>query len=150
VTGASDTFEQCSAAVLAAIRAGASIDDAARHAGCSGRTVKRWLAQGRAAPALAPYGRFAASVDAARAEQGLPEEEVMDLDELKVTATRAARKGSVPAMRLIANLIGAGPDPNRPDVLDALRARRRERVMANGGSDPYPDGAPPGGWEGLA
>jgi transposase-like protein len=150
----SKTFEECGAAVLESIRSGASIDDAARHGGCSARTVKRWLARGRDEPSVPPFGHFAASVDAARGEQGLPsaaEEEVMGLAELKRVATIAARRGSVPAMRLIASLITDVPDPDSPDSVDRLKARRRARIMRAGGRDPYRgERPPPGGWDGLA
>ncbi len=67
----SETFEDHAASVLESIRAGASINDAAHHGGCSTRTVFRWLEKGRAEP-LSPYGAFAIAVDRARDEQGLP------------------------------------------------------------------------------
>jgi transposase-like protein len=43
----SDTFERCHESVVDGVRAGASIADAARKAGCSPRTVDRWLQAGR-------------------------------------------------------------------------------------------------------
>jgi hypothetical protein len=119
--------------------------------------VKRWLAKGRTGqPGDPPFTRFAAQVEAARAEQELPEVdvgEVMTAEELKKAATKAARGGSVQAMRLVKDLIAEGGESghDRPDDLDRIRARFRARKMRNGGPDPYADDEdiPPGGWAAL-
>lgn len=125
----SDVFQTCSAAVVEAIRAGASIEDAARAAGCAPRTVDRWLQSGRLNP-NGPYGKFSAQVDATRREQGLPgtsESEVMSEAELHRAVSRAVRNGSVAAMRL-AHEMKMGAEDRAPDAIDAIVKKREERL----------------------
>ena len=125
----SPTFERCAPTVLEAIEDGCSIVDAARVAGCAPRTVDRWLGNGRADPS-GPYGPFAAAVDGCHRARGLPDEgqrERLSYDELLAIISRAARSGSVPAMRLAAEVLA--PDIRRePDVLDRLQERRAARL----------------------
>jgi hypothetical protein len=66
------------------MRAGASVADAARHAGCSSRTVERWLARGRENPSSG-YADYAAAVDALRAARAIePSDEALTDYELRV------------------------------------------------------------------
>jgi hypothetical protein len=127
----SDTFGQRGASVLARLRAGASIADAARAEGLSARTVSRWLARGRANPA-GGYGRFAADADAAARVRALPVAVApsMDADELVGVLEVAARGGNVTAAKYLLDRLDrhreAAPAPTG-GILDELEARRARR-----------------------
>ena len=58
----SETFKTHHEGVLDALRAGASLEEAARTDGCWRRTLTRWLAHGRHDPD-GPYGDFTQAVD---------------------------------------------------------------------------------------
>ena len=109
--------------MLEALLAGASIEDAARAAGCSSRSVKRWAARGRSDPA-GPYGAFAEAVDSRRRLE--PGSGVPDREETLLLLSAAARRGSVPAMReLMRYYERAASEPIGPlDYLDELAVRR--------------------------
>ncbi|MEK6328259.1 MAG: hypothetical protein AABM66_12170 [Actinomycetota bacterium] len=129
------TFEALSDDVLEAIRAGCSAADAAFDAGCSARTIERWVARGRSAPD-GPYGEFAAAVDELRAERALPtpaEREAMDAEELLRVASGIARRGNVQALRLVWEILRARKargqaEPDTLAALDELAARRGRRA----------------------
>jgi transposase-like protein len=97
---AESTFDQHSEGVLEALVAGVSITDAARQHDIASRTVERWLERGRNDPD-STYGPFAEAVDAARAERALPppDERPVDKEELRLRASKVARKGNVQALR---------------------------------------------------
>lgn len=129
-------FERVSEDVQAAIEAGASLADAAREAGCSPRTVERWLARGRA-DLHGPYGPFTDAVDYARGMQDLEDaRETLDPDEHKALVTKAARAGSVPAMRLWWQMEKHEKESRRAasedtlNPLDELARLRRVREMS--------------------
>ncbi|MCB8970361.1 MAG: hypothetical protein M9964_00450 [Solirubrobacterales bacterium] len=130
----SETFQRCSAEVVTAIGDGCSIADAARAAGCDSRTVDRWLSNGRKDP-HGPYGRFAAQVEARLKERGMPASEhraVMDRSELLEIISKAARAGSVAAMRLASELIDDEPPSPGIQRLNEIRERRARRLAAEG------------------
>lgn len=98
----SSVFQEAQEGLVAAVSAGASVDDAARSHGVPVGTVRSWLARGRKAPD-GPYGGFASRVDAARRLQRLPApQEVAGLTpgEFEELLAEKVRSGSVPAMRL--------------------------------------------------
>jgi len=97
-------FEQHSEAVLAAIKDGASIPDAARGADIGAPTVSGWLSRDRKEP-TSKYGSFAARVDTALTERKLPakSDQPADRDELLLLASRASRAGNVQAMTLLSS-----------------------------------------------
>ena len=84
--------------VLTAVKAGASIDEAAQQAGRPVASVRRWLTEGRKAPD-GPNGEFAALVDDAREAQSFSVEGPMTLEEVERALAKAIRSGSVPAVR---------------------------------------------------
>lgn len=101
VTPASEVFNELSERVLEALLAGASIEDAARSAGCSSRSVKRWAARGRSDPD-GPYGAFAEAVDSRRSPA--PGVGVPDREETLQLLSTAAGRGSVAALRGVTRL----------------------------------------------
>lgn len=110
-------FDQHSEPVLEAIKAGASIPDAARGQEIGGPTVKGWLSRGRKDP-TSKYGAFAARVEVAFTERKLPASGDLpaNRDELLLLTSRAARAGNVQAMRLLGELL-AGPEGDDDDAL---------------------------------
>lgn len=128
MAGTRASFSEVGPRVLAAIAAGASVADAAQHVGIAERTVKGWLTRGRRKPD-SQYGPFAEQVDRIRTER-----EAVELgtrDDLLAVTWRAAKNGSVPAMRLYSELIDADRDSNAQEdsedplaELDELAARR--------------------------
>lgn len=119
-------FEDYSDAVLALIRDGASIPDAARELEIGEPTIKGWLSRGRKDP-KSKYGGFAASVSEAFTERKLPanDDRPADRDELLILASRAARAGNVQAMRLLGELLADSGGETEADEFDELKARRR-------------------------
>ena len=95
---------------------GLTIADAARATGIGEKTAKRWLARGRRETSGA-YADFADAVDRAR-EARDQAEPPLDPAELKAVVSRAAKKGSVQAMKLYWEMIRAeeqpGPEPDDP------------------------------------
>jgi transposase len=130
----SKTFAESSEAVITAVKAGASLREAAQSAGVSYRTVDRWLHRGRINPGTPGLGRFAAAIDATRQFQGVPgsdEVTIMHRAELRELAERAARNGSVSAMKLVKDFQDEdadAADAGKPDRLDELVARRNARL----------------------
>ena len=115
--------------VLAAIRGGCSLADAARQVGVAPRTVKRWLARGRREQAGAHHD-FTEAVEAVWRARELPSsDEPMHGHELRVSVSEAARAGSVPAMKLYWEMLLADRErrPNPLDEFDELARRRARR-----------------------
>jgi transposase-like protein len=96
-------FDNTSGEIVASISAGATIDEAARQVDVAVASVRRWLRDGRKDPE-GRYAAFAAAVDGARGERKQAERALKDGpltgDEADLLIARAARKGSVPALRL--------------------------------------------------
>jgi len=95
-------FDVAAPKILASVQAGCSIEEGARAAGVPAATVRRWLREGR--KGREPYVSFAEAVDRARGERRAAERAVKDAplnaEEAELLLARAARKGSVPALRL--------------------------------------------------
>ncbi|HYI37253.1 MAG TPA: hypothetical protein VEX39_11635 [Thermoleophilaceae bacterium] len=102
--GQGATFEEVQAPLVAAVVNGATVAEAAVTVGAPYRTVKRWLARGRS-ESDSRYVGFAAAIDAARERSGAIEETDLSEQELEAVAWRAARAGSVLAMRLCWELL---------------------------------------------
>jgi len=103
-----DRFANFSPKIIDAIQAGASIEEAATTTDVPVTTVRRWLRDGR--KGRDPYAAFAAAVDGARADRKNAESALdgpLTAAEAEVLIARAARKGSVPALRLWYDLRGA-------------------------------------------
>jgi hypothetical protein len=115
VSQAPDRFADASSEILASVEAGCSIEDGARSAGVPIATVRRWLRDGR--KGRQPYIAFAAAVDrargdCARAERALKEGPLTP-EEADLLLAKAARKGSVPALRLWFEQKSAGEGKSR-------------------------------------
>ncbi len=94
-------FDDKSPAVVEAVEAGASIEDAARAADVPAATVRRWLRDGR--KGKAGYVEFAEAVDGLRGDRREAERALkgpLSPEEAALLLAKAARKGSVPALRL--------------------------------------------------
>jgi hypothetical protein len=88
------------AQIVASVRAGVSIEDAATQAGRSVASVRRWLTQGRKR-GDGDCAEFARAVDAAReARRVEPDDGSMTHAEIERRLTVAIRKGSIPAVRI--------------------------------------------------
>jgi hypothetical protein len=124
---AEGAFERLNAAVLASLLAGVSVADAAVEHGVAARTIERWLAKGRENPD-SKYGPFARAVDEQRAEREVPTG-AMDGAEFRQAIDTAVRKGSIPAMRLWAELYLGEEQEEPPDTskIASLAERRRVR-----------------------
>jgi transposase-like protein len=84
--------------VLEAVRAGATIEEAARGSGRPVNTVRRWLQEGRKG---GPNEEFALAVDAARESQKVDfGDDPMTLDEVEQVLAKAIRSQSIPAVRI--------------------------------------------------
>lgn len=109
-----------------------SVEDAARAAGVKINTVRGWLRDGRKDPD-GRFGRFAADLDAVRAEAPTVRAGALDLEELRELVAKAARGGSVPAMRLALDMLRGAEQPSAAaadslaaiDELAAVRQRKR-------------------------
>lgn len=104
------------AQIIEAVRAGASIDDAARQAGKAVGTVRRWLTEGRKHPS-GKWSEFARVVDEARAAQRVEfGGEPMTHGEVERILTDAIRNGSLQAVKLWLALHSqdAGPATDDP------------------------------------
>src|ERR1039458_3137519 len=95
-------FADKSPEILASVRAGASIEEGANAADVPVATLRRWLRDGRKGKPT--YGAFAEAVDGVRGERREAERVLKDGalsgEEAELLLARAARKGSVPALRL--------------------------------------------------
>ena len=85
--------------VIEAVRAGASIDEAARQAGRPAGTVRRWLVEGRKR-SDGNHGAFARLVDEARKAQRVDLEGEMTHEEAERIVAAAMRRGSLQAVKL--------------------------------------------------
>ncbi len=97
----SQQFKAKSDEIIAAVRAGATIEDAARSVDVPIATVRRWLRDGR--KGAQSYVSFAEAVDGARGERKAAERALdgpLSIEEAELLLAKAARKGSVPALRL--------------------------------------------------
>ena len=110
------TFEASSRAVLGDLLAGVSEADVAVNHGLSERTIKRWLAKGRANPD-GPYGEFAELVDRAHIDRELPpdDERPIDEEELLLLVSRLGRKGNVRALALARDILAERGPWGEPD-----------------------------------
>jgi hypothetical protein len=103
-----DRFTNFSPAIIDAVEAGATIEEAAIAVDLPVATVRRWLRDGR--KGKSPQDTFAAAVDAARAERKSAEDALdapLTAEEAEILVAKAARKGSVPALRLYFELRAA-------------------------------------------
>src|SRR4249919_893940 len=101
---------------------GLTIKDAALAVEVREKTVRNWLARGRSEDD-GPYAAFAEAIEEAQ-QEAEQQEEPMDREELLLVISKAARKGSVQAMKLMEELLRRGPDDDsdeKPsDPFDAL------------------------------
>jgi tellurite resistance protein len=87
--------------IAEAVRAGATIDEAARVAGANVHSVRRWLTAGRRGDAK--HAEFARKVDEARSERREAERALdgaVTLAEADGVLAAAVRRGSIPALKL--------------------------------------------------
>jgi hypothetical protein len=95
-------FELKSPEIVAAVQAGATIEEGSRASEVPVASVRRWLRDGR--KGREPYATFSAAVDGARGERRDAERALTDgplsREEAELLLAKAARKGSVPALRL--------------------------------------------------
>jgi transposase-like protein len=128
---ANDRLERVREPFLAAVRAGASMAEASRVVGVADRTMQNWVKRGGRESGT-DFASFAAAVTAAR-------EEIvsgpMDLAELREVVARAARKGSVQAMKLALELarmdVAEAVKPvDALSRLDELAAARQRRTVS--------------------
>ncbi len=107
--------------------------EASRTVGVPERTVQNWLARGGREPESS-FASFAEQAHAARADiRSGP----LDLEELGEVVARAARGGSVQAMKLALEMLrdASRPDEKPTDALTALDelAARRSRLTMDAG-----------------
>ena len=125
-------LEEAGGLLVELVAAGLSLPDACSQAEVPINTVKTWLKRGRREDD-GRYSEFAAAIDAARtADAPLGP---MSEEELALVVSRAARKGSVQAMRLRWQQLSEAKRPSGSgdifDTIDELAARRaRERKGA--------------------
>lgn len=112
---------------------GLTLKDAALAVEVREKTVRNWLAKGRSEDD-GPHAAFAEAIAEAQ-QEAESQEEPMDREELLLVVSKAARKGSVQAMKLMEEMLRANKDPGdeKPqDPFDALDAedelaRQRKR-----------------------
>jgi len=107
---------------------GLTIKDAARAMEVREKTVRNWLAKGRSEEG-GPYAAFAEAIDEAQQEAEV-REEPMDRDELLLVVSKAARKGSVQAMKLMEEMLRANKDPGDAKPKDAFEELDAEDELA--------------------
>jgi hypothetical protein len=90
---------------------GLTIKDAALAMEVREKTVRNWLAKGRSEDD-GPHAAFAEAIEEAQQEAEV-REEPMDRDELLLVVSKAARKGSVQAMKLMEEMLRANKDPGK-------------------------------------
>lgn len=117
------------------VAAGASQADAARAVGITLPTFKKWLQRGRK-EGEGEYADFAKAIAAAR-EQARNRPEPMTAEELRLEVSKAARRGSVQAMKLYWEMIrgededeGGDEEADPLDELDEVAAKRAARIAA--------------------
>ena len=115
-------------ALIERVASGVSLADAARAIGLREKTVKGWITRGRREDG-GDYAEFAQRIEQARREAD-ERPEPMDADELARVVSEAARKGSVAAMKLRHEQLGAkdAPEHEPADEFDELKARRASRA----------------------
>jgi len=116
-------FADKSKAILASVQAGATIGEGAQMNEVPETTVRRWLRDGR--KGRHPYVSFAVAVDRARGERKAAERALdgpLSAEEAELLLAKAARKGSVPALRLWFEQRAAGESKQRGDGARELLA----------------------------
>lgn len=109
---ASKFTPEARAKALECFRAGLSIPEIAKSIDVSEQTIKGWLTRGRKEP-NGPYREFVAQVDEAR-ESAKAAEEPLTPDEHLLIVSRAARRGSVTAMKLYWDMLRQEEPPAPP------------------------------------
>lgn len=116
---------------------GLTIKDAALAMEVREKTVRNWLAKGRSEED-GPHAAFAEAIEEAQQEAEV-RAEPMDRDELLLVVSKAARKGSVQAMKLMGEMLHANKDPaskkpkdafEKLDEEDEFSAARKRRESA--------------------
>ncbi len=118
---------QARGALIERVASGVSLTDAARAIGLREKTVKGWITRGRREDE-GDYTEFAQRIEQARREAD-ERPQPMDPDELARVVSEAARRGSVAAMKLRHEQLGAedAPEQEPADEFDELKARRSAR-----------------------
>lgn len=141
---------------VALVAGGAGLEEAAASVGISRRSVMDWLARGRVQEGT-PAAEFAAAFEAARAGGADVSADRLTEDDLVALMEAQARRGNVPAIRLLleratversraenaarrAELEAAWDDEDDDEDLDAMAAldrlaARRRRVLDGGEDD---------------
>lgn len=127
---------EVAAGLIRSVKAGATIDEAARRLGVPVNTARGWLRDGRRDPA-GKYGSLALLVDGHRRDRQETEKAAAKADgpltvaEAEMLLSRAAREGSVAAVRTWLERF-AGPQPASEtdpfSQFDELAAKRSRRV----------------------
>ncbi|HUB99109.1 MAG TPA: transposase [Solirubrobacterales bacterium] len=110
---------------------GLTIKDAALAMEVREKTVRNWLAKGRGEED-GPHAAFAEAIEEAQ-QESQSKEEPMDRDELLLVVSKAARKGSVQAMKLMEEMLRAKPDDpgEKPeDPFDTLDSETEDELAA--------------------
>lgn len=102
--------------ILELVTDGLTIKDAALAMEVREKTVRNWLAKGRSEED-GPHAAFAEAIEEAQ-QEAEEKEEPMDRDELLLVVSKAARKGSVQAMKLMEEMLRAKPDDPRSEKPD--------------------------------
>ena len=113
---------------------GLNLPDVATAADIGEPTLRKWLTRGRKESGT-PHAQFAHDVDAAKKDAA--ESYPMDRAELARVVSRAARRGSIPAMKLRDEMLlreeqppaPAEPAKPRTGSLDELAQRRAARAV---------------------
>jgi predicted transcriptional regulator len=133
--GQGSEFERAAPVIIAAVKAGATVAEAAQQAEVPERTVKRWLTDGRR-DASGPQGSFAFAIDFIREhrEQTKADStEPVDDAEVQLHISAAIRGGSVPAMKLWTDVYrkrGNDGDEKPADPLGGLDELAAKRAAA--------------------
>jgi hypothetical protein len=106
--------------LLELVTDGLTIKDAALAMEVREKTVRNWLAKGRSEED-GPYAAFAEGIEEAQ-QEAESKEEPMDREELLLVVSRAARKGSVQAMKLMEELLRRGSDEDPEESQDPFDA----------------------------
>jgi transposase len=122
---------------LGLLEGGRNVEEACAAVGVSRSTVSKWVARGRAGDGEA--AAFAEAFDAIRAaDSGRGEDRPLDEDDLVRLLERQARRGSVPAMKMLLERLDRQRRDDRPpspwgdafgpiDEVRALRERGHRR-----------------------
>lgn len=108
-------------AILDLLADGLTLKDVCREVEIREKTVKGWLTKGRKEDD-GDYAEFAAAVDASR-QDAADFEQPMDEAELKLAVSKAAKKGSVAAQKLLWEMLRAATDdPDEDEDADPFTA----------------------------